>query len=136
MTQTLSPVAREKIAEIAETILKLENLNIEHQDSLDLAVRSIVEALKAAYLAGMADHKKAKVRTPIEQRLADYLSGYLRNNPSARAFIIGYRNWQHMAKLERDRRDAQLLEGLPDEEVRAIAEGLIDLPELAREIAT
>jgi hypothetical protein len=37
-----------------------------------------------------------------------------------------------IARLELDRRAARLLEGLPDEEVRAVAEGQVNLPDLVK----
>ncbi|WP_073652156.1 hypothetical protein [Pseudomonas aeruginosa] len=74
--------------------------------------------------------------TPIEQSLTDYLGGYTRNNPASRAHVMSYPDWQQMARLELDRRAASLLSVLPDEELRAIAEGQVSLPELARNLPT
>lgn len=74
--------------------------------------------------------------TPIEQSLTDYLGGYTRNNPACRAHIMSYLDWQRMARLELDRRAASLLSVLPDEELRAIAEGQVSLPKLARNLPT
>lgn len=70
--------------------------------------------------------------TQIEQNLMDYLSGYTRNNPAARAHVIGYQDWQRMARLELDRRASSLLSVLPEEELNAIAEGGVSLPEIAK----
>ena len=72
--------------------------------------------------------------TPIEQSLTEYLGGYTRNNPASRAHVIGYPDWQRMAKLELDRRAASLLLVLPDEELRAVAEDQVSLPDLARSL--
>jgi hypothetical protein len=140
---TLSPEALEQIRAIAETELDIETLKIQNSDRLDfhnLAVWSIRNALKAAYLAGMVDHHRSakteapveQPKTPIEQGLTAYLGGYTRNNPTVRAHIIDYPDWQRMARLELDRRAARLLEGLPDEEVRAVAEGQVSLPDLVK----
>ncbi|HFZ1921798.1 MULTISPECIES: hypothetical protein [Pseudomonadota] len=74
--------------------------------------------------------------TSIEQSLADYLGGYTRNNPANRAHIVNYQDWQRMARLELDRRAASLLSVLPDEELRAIAEGQVSLPELVKNLPT
>ena len=70
--------------------------------------------------------------TQIEQRLTDYLGGYTRNNPAARAHVINYSDWQRMAMLELDRRASSLLSVLPEEELEAIAKGQVSLPELAK----
>lgn len=58
MKPELSPAAREEIAHIARTLLNVATLEA-RQDDLDfhrLSVRSIREALEAAYLAGIVDH--------------------------------------------------------------------------------
>jgi hypothetical protein len=141
-TPNLSPIAKEKIEAIATTtleeILKLKN---SHRLDIDELAEQITFALAAGYQAGMAARENKKIKapikeskTPIEQSLTDYLTGYTRNNPAARAHIINYPDWQRTARLELDRRAARLLEGLPDEEVRAIAEGEISLPELVRSL--
>ncbi|MBG7114745.1 hypothetical protein GHU20_13675 [Pseudomonas aeruginosa] len=72
----------------------------------------------------------------IEQRLADYLSGYVRNSPANLAHVIDYQDWQRMARLELDRRASKLLAVLPEEELQAIAEGRVSLSDLARSLAT
>ncbi|GHU08186.1 hypothetical protein FACS1894158_17270 [Betaproteobacteria bacterium] len=70
----------------------------------------------------------------IEQNLSDYLGGYTRRSPANRAHIINYPDWQRMARQELDRQAAQFLEGLPDEELQAIALGQLSLPDLARRL--
>lgn len=72
--------------------------------------------------------------TAIEQSLTEYLGGYTRRSPANRAHVIAYPDWQRMARLELDRRAAWLLEGLPDEELQAIAQGEVSLADLARRL--
>ncbi|MDG9928558.1 MULTISPECIES: hypothetical protein [unclassified Pseudomonas] len=72
------------------------------------------------------------MKTTIEQSLADYLTGYTRNNPAGRDHLISYSNWQTMAQLELDRRASSLLSVLPDAELQAIAEGAVNLADIAR----
>lgn len=72
--------------------------------------------------------------TPIEQSLADFLSGYTRTHPASRAHIINYPDWQRMARLELDHRASSLLSVLPEAELRAIAEGKVGLPDLIRSL--
>lgn len=70
----------------------------------------------------------------IEQRLADYLTGYIHNSPENLKRVLHYPDWQRMARLELDRRAARLLELFSEEELRAIAEGDVSLPDLARNL--
>lgn len=74
------------------------------------------------------------MKTAIEQSLADYLGGYTRNSPANREHVINYPDWQRMARLELDRRASRLLSVLPEEELQAIAEGRVSLPDLARRL--
>lgn len=74
------------------------------------------------------------MKTAIEQSLTDYLGGYTRNNPANLAHVINYPDWQRMAALELDRRASRLLSMLPEEELQAIAEGRVSLPDLARNL--
>lgn len=136
---TLSPTAQAQILAIAETVLGVETLETRQSERLDfhdLAVWSIKSALQAVYLAGMVDHYRNDDATLIEQNLTDYLSGYTRKNPAARAHVIAYPDWQRMARVELDRRASSLLSVLPEEELRAIADGQVNLPELARKLPT
>ncbi|MFY2610858.1 DUF6900 domain-containing protein [Achromobacter xylosoxidans] len=136
-TPTLSTAAQAQILAIAESVLGLETLETRRSDSLDfhdLAVWTVKSALQAAYLAGMVDHHHGAVSNPIERSLTDYLSGYTRNNPAARAHVIAYADWPRMARVELDRRASGLLSVLPDEELRAIADGQVSLPALARKL--
>jgi len=70
----------------------------------------------------------------VEQHLTDYLGGYVRNNLSAREFVNGYAEWAEMAKQELDRRATRFLTALPEEELLAIANGAVSLPELLKKI--
>ena len=60
---TLSPEAIRQIAEIARTVLSVETLEERKSDRLDfhtISVWSILNALEAAYLAGMVDHHRKR----------------------------------------------------------------------------
>jgi len=71
--------------------------------------------------------------TPIEQTLTDYLGGaFIHNHPDNLALLRDYPHWQRMAQLRLDQRATQVLNGLPDEELRAIAQGEVNINELAR----
>jgi len=71
--------------------------------------------------------------TSIEQNLTDYLGGaFIRNRPDNLALLQQYTGWQRMAQLLLDQRATKVLDGLPDEELRAIAQGDVDLNALAR----
>jgi|AntDeeMinimDraft_6_1070357.scaffolds.fasta_scaffold22927_2 Lon protease-like protein len=84
----------------------------------------------------MANHPSPAAQQQIEQRLTDYLSGYVRNSPANLAHVIEYQDWQRMARQELDRRASKLLAVLPEEELQAIAEGRVSLPDLAKSLAT
>jgi len=73
--------------------------------------------------------------TQIEQNLAEYLGGFIRNRPDNLTLLQQYTGWQRMAQLELDRRATRLLDGLPDEELRVIASGVVDLGKLATSMA-
>jgi hypothetical protein len=77
---------------------------------------------------------KRKIMSDLEQGLAAYLGGYLRGQPANLTMIRHYPSWAGMAQRELDRRAPQLLTSLPDEELRAIASGQINLPQLAGEV--
>jgi len=69
----------------------------------------------------------------IEQTLTDYLGGsFIRNHPDNLALLRNYPHWQRMAQLLLDQRATQVLNGLPDAELRAIAQGEVDINTLAR----
>jgi len=74
------------------------------------------------------------MKTQIEQNLTDYLSGaFIRNRPDNLALLQQYPDWQRMAQLLLDQRATKVLDGLPDEELRAIAQGDVDLNALAKD---
>lgn len=77
----------------------------------------------------------ANLDESIERNLKDYLEGYIRNNPSNQAHVVNYQDWRRMARLELDRRATGFLVALPDDELAAIADGQIDLIELARNLS-
>jgi len=73
------------------------------------------------------------MKTQIEQNLTDTLGGaFIRNRPDNLALLQQYPDWQRMAQLLLDQRATKVLDGLPDEELRAIAQGDVDLNALAR----
>jgi len=70
--------------------------------------------------------------THIEQSLTDYLGGaFIHNRPDHLALLREYPNWQRMAQLLLDQRATKVLDGLPDAELRAIAQGEVDINILA-----
>jgi len=73
------------------------------------------------------------MNTQIEQNLTDYLGGaFIRNHPDNLALLRDYPHWQLMAQLRLDQRATKVLDGLPDAELRAIAQGKVNINELAR----
>jgi len=75
--------------------------------------------------------------TTIEQSLTDYLGGaFIHNRPDNLALLREYPDWQGMAQLLLDQRATQVLNGLPDAELRAIAQGEVDINNLAKHWTT
>jgi len=73
------------------------------------------------------------MNTHIEQRLTDYLGGtFIHNHPDNLALLREYPDWPRMAQLLLDQRATQVLNGLPDAELRAIAQGEVNINNLAR----
>ncbi|WOB74343.1 hypothetical protein [Achromobacter xylosoxidans] len=66
--------------------------------------------------------------------LSSYLRGYGCKNRDGLVIIAEYRGWAALARREVDRRMEKILESLPELEVIAIANGEIDLNELASEV--
>ncbi len=64
------------------------------------------------------------------ENIADYLSGYTRNNPAGRELVETYPEWARLAQMELDRRAAKLLEVFGPEELQAIASGKVSLPDI------
>ncbi|MDO4706517.1 MAG: hypothetical protein Q4A98_09995 [Comamonadaceae bacterium] len=48
--------------------------------------------------------------------------------------IASRQDWQQLAQAELDRRAAAAIAILPDDELRMIADGVVDLPRLAQEM--
>ena len=71
---------------------------------------------------------------PIEQSLTGYLTGYIGQEPARREQVRSFPDWPDRARRELDRRSARLLEALPDDALRAIARGEVDLVDLAGKI--
>ncbi|SFF14587.1 hypothetical protein [Paracidovorax wautersii] len=63
-------------------------------------------------------------------KIADYLTGYTRNNPAGKELIETYPDWARLAQNELDRRAAKLLEVFGAEELQAIASGQASLPDI------
>jgi hypothetical protein len=74
-------------------------------------------------------------QTPIEQSLAEYLAGYVGNDPARREQVRNFPDWPGLARRELDRRGARLLEILPDDVLDAIARGEVDLAGLVEKIS-
>lgn len=70
----------------------------------------------------------------IEQSLTNYLTGYIGKEAARKEQVRGFPGWPDIARRELDRRNARLLEALPDDELRAIARGEVDLADLAGKI--
>jgi hypothetical protein len=70
----------------------------------------------------------------VESSITNILAGYLRNDPVRRNQMQNYPDWSRMACRELDRRNTRFLETLPDEALRAIAQGEINLARLAGKI--
>jgi hypothetical protein len=71
---------------------------------------------------------------PIAQSLTDFLKGYIGNDPDRREQVRNFPDWPDRARRELDRRSARFLETLPDDALRAIARGEVDLVDLAGKI--
>jgi hypothetical protein len=78
---------------------------------------------------------EAHLKTPIEQFLTDYLTGYVRHDPARREQVRNFPDWPGLARRELDRRGARLLEALSDDALDAIARGEVDLAGLAEKIS-
>jgi len=80
-----------------------------------------------------ANSTEHAMSTPLQQSLTDYLSGtFIHNRPDHLALLREYPDWPRMAQLLLDQRATHVLNGLPDAELRAIAQGEVNINELAR----
>jgi hypothetical protein len=91
-----------------------------------LSPKAVWEALGLPDESGTVD--------PLEQSLIDYLTGYIGTEPARREQVRSFPDWPDMARRELVRRSARLLEALPNDALRAIAQGEVDLPRLAGKI--
>lgn len=63
-----------------------------------------------------------------------YLRGFGRNNRDGLAAVSTYHAWPELAAFENERRMLRLLESLPLNEVKAIAQGELDFNEIAGQV--
>ena len=63
-----------------------------------------------------------------------YLRGFGRNNRDGLVAVSTYRAWLELAAFETERRMLRILESLPLNEVKAIAQHEVDLNELAGQV--
>ncbi|GAA6119349.1 hypothetical protein [Acidovorax sp. FG27] len=73
------------------------------------------------------NHQERNMSSTAE-KIADNLSGYVRNNPAGKELIETYPDWARLAQNEMHRRAAKLLEVFGAEELQAIASGRASLP--------
>lgn len=70
----------------------------------------------------------------LEENLFHFLTGYCRGRPDHLTGIIGYSHWQARAKNVLHWRAGELLERLDTETVAAIADGRIDIIQIAKRV--
>ena len=101
---------------------------------VSLSPKAILAALGEEDALSGANPEEKPSRTPIESSLADYLAGYIGNDPFRRREVLDFPDWPRLARRELEWRSARLLEGLPDEALNAIAQGKVDLARLVGKI--
>ena len=67
--------------------------------------------------------------------LKDFMRGFGRNNQAALQSLGLLDDWQRIAKDELERRATQVVEGLDEDTLRAIAAGEIDFKAVCRDVA-
>jgi len=80
------------------------------------------------------DVSKIDFKNKTESYLQDYLSGYTRGNNIRLDEILKLYDWRKHAHHELANRQHKLLQSLDIETLTAIADGLIDIHEVARRI--
>ena len=70
----------------------------------------------------------------LKENLYHYLTGYGRGCPENLQQIIAFRAWRRRARQELDRRITELAERLTTEILIEIAEGRVDITEVARRV--
>jgi hypothetical protein len=70
----------------------------------------------------------------LEENLFHYLTGYGRGRPDLLAQIIDYQHWQARAQAEVERRMTELVERIDIETLTAMAEGRIDIAQVAKRV--
>jgi hypothetical protein len=93
---------------------------------LALSPRAVLEAIEKR------DARDGKAQ--VEQSLIHSLTGYLGRDPAHREALRNFPEWPRLARQELERRGARFLEVLPDDALHAIAQGQIDLADLAGKI--
>ena len=71
----------------------------------------------------------------IEEDIYHFLVGCFRANPDRIAAVLNYPDWQQRAKEELDRRLTRMLETFSDETLQALADGTVDLRDIAARVA-
>lgn len=79
---------------------------------------------------GQAD----QLSTQLEEGLFHYLSGYGKERPGELEQVIRYPHWQARARVELDRRMGELAEQLDIQTLIAIAEGQLDIAQIAKRV--
>ena len=70
----------------------------------------------------------------LKENLFHYLSGYGRGRPENLQQVIAYGAWQQRARAEVERRISELAERLDTEILVEIAEGRIDIAQVAQRV--
>ena len=79
--------------------------------------------------------KQAKQNTEqLEESLSNYLTGYGSGRPENLQQIIAYGDWRQRARNEVERRIGELAERLDTETLIEIAEGRIDITDVAQRV--
>lgn len=68
----------------------------------------------------------------LKDCLTDYITGYARNNPTGLAHLATYPEWQSAAAYEQKCRTTRFMANLPDDELAAVANGSIDINQIAK----
>lgn len=76
----------------------------------------------------------AQTSAQLEENLFHYLSGYGRGRPENLEQVISYPNWQARARAEVERRMTEVVERLDAATLTAIAEGRIDIAQIAERV--
>ena len=70
----------------------------------------------------------------LKDCLTDYITGFARNNPNGLAHLASYPDWQSAAAYELKSRITRFMANLPDDELAAVANGSIDINQIAKSL--